>query len=197
MKRLIKARVISEQDTCRFIFQTPTNCGWLKLMEDSYSLNISVTKSLSSKLKKATRDAVLAPAKNRLIRELFHEDYKDQDVDHAEYFVDQEHIFPRMAREFSDHMLTGEYRRISGMVETTKTVIKTAMSSGTLALIDVEGILRHEDKQLRQFFSIFQQRKEEFLNLSISITCSLKLAEQARAFSWFHLTGRRPTNRFL
>lgn len=93
---------------------------------------------------------MLAPARNKLIRELFHEDYKDQDLDHAEYFLDQEHIFPCMAREFSDHMLTGERRRISGMVETTKTVIKTAMASGTLTLIDIEGILRHEDKQLRQ-----------------------------------------------
>lgn len=45
MKRLIKAGIITEQDTCRFIFQTPSNCGWLKLMEDPYSLNIPVTKS--------------------------------------------------------------------------------------------------------------------------------------------------------
>ncbi|UQM99529.1 RNA polymerase [denwin virus] len=189
VKRMINAKILEENILQKIMNQTPGDATFLDWASDPYSANLPNTQSITKTIKKVTARLVLSHAKNPILKGLFHNNYRDEDIQLAEFLMDRNIIMPRAAHEILDNSITGAREEISGMLDTTKGLIRTGLSRGGIQPRLVSKLSHYDYEQFRVFNNLMRNKiVSPFVNKEI---CSVELARFLRNHMWRHLTHGR------
>ncbi|AVM87362.1 L protein [Wenzhou pacific spadenose shark paramyxovirus] len=195
-KRYVEYRLMRRTVLLAFLNQTPSNCTWLQLATDPYALNIPVTRSISVLIERITQENILASSNNPMLKDIFHQDYQQEDEQYAEFLLNREVIYPRVANALLALLPTGERRALAAILETTKTIIRQSLQRGGIDPRTFHSLVNYESRQFTRFLDIVTSCNKQDGNQSWIIKtvdlCSLELAHFARRLSWVHLIGTRP-----
>ncbi|ARV85980.1 large polymerase protein [avian paramyxovirus 16] len=191
LKRLETAKLIPKQVIINILTRPPGNGDWASLCNDPYSFNFETVSSPNIVLKKHTQRVLFETCSNPLLSGVHTEDNEAEEKMLAEFLLNQESIHPRVAHAIMEASSVGRRKQIQGLVDTTNTVIKIALSRRPLGYKRLSRIINysrmHEELFKEEVFSA-ARRGSPLVN---SEMCSLALADYARQRSWSILTGGR------
>ncbi|UQM99520.1 RNA polymerase [melian virus] len=189
VKRMINSRILEENILQKIMNQTPGDATFLDWASDPYSANLPSTQSITKTIKNVTARLVLSHAKNPILKGLFHANYRDEDIQLAEFLMDRNIIMPRAAHEILDNSITGAREEISGMLDTTKGLIRTGLNKGGIQPRLVSKLSHYDYEQFRVFNNLMRNKiVSQFINKNI---CSVELARHLRNHMWRHLSQGR------
>ncbi|UOL48941.1 RNA polymerase [Jingmen Myotis davidii paramyxovirus 1] len=190
VKRLIKAKLLSENIIQKIMHQESGNCDFLDWASDPYSLNIQSSQSVTVMLKNITARTILTNSDNPMLKGLFHFDFDQEDRDLARYLLDRPIIMPRAAHEIMDNSLTGARQEIAGMLDTTKGLIRNSIRMGAIRPRLVDKLSLYDYNQFRSFNNLMKVKETD--DLITSDACSVHLALTLRKKMWARLAQGRP-----
>uniref|UniRef100_A0AB38ZKA8 RNA-directed RNA polymerase L n=3 Tax=unclassified Henipavirus TaxID=665602 RepID=A0AB38ZKA8_9MONO len=189
VKRMINAKILEENVLQKIMNQKPGDATFLDWASDPYSANLPNTQSITKTIKNVTARLVLSHAKNPILKGLFHSNYHDEDQQLALFLMDRNIIMPRAAHEILDNSITGAREEISGMLDTTKGLIRTGLSKGGIQPRLVSKLSHYDYEQFRVFNNLMRNKiVSPFINIKI---CSVELAKHLRNHMWRHLSHGR------
>ncbi|UBB42274.1 RNA polymerase [Wenzhou Apodemus agrarius henipavirus 1] len=189
LKRMISANILSERVLHQVMTQTPGDASFLDWASDPYSSNLPSAQSISKTIKNVTARLVLSNAKNPILKGLFHTSYHEEDRQLAIFLMDRSIIMPRAAHEILDNSITGAREEISGMLDTTKGLIRTGLSKGGIQPRLVSRLSHYDYEQFRVFNSLMRNPNvSAYIKPSI---CSVELARHLRSHMWRRLAQGR------
>nr|UNW59106.1 RNA-dependent RNA polymerase [avian paramyxovirus 1] len=191
VKRLEAVGLLGPNIMTNILTRPPGNGDWASLCNDPYSFNFETVASPNIVLKKHTQRVLFETCSNPLLSGVHTEDNEAEEKALAEYLLNQEVIHPRVAHAIMEASSVGRRKQIQGLVDTTNTVIKIALSRKPLGIKRLTRIINYSSMHAMLF------RDDVFLSnranhpLVSSDMCSLTLADYARNRSWSPLTGGR------
>uniref|UniRef100_A0AAU0QK81 RNA-directed RNA polymerase L n=1 Tax=Lechcodon virus TaxID=3095318 RepID=A0AAU0QK81_9MONO len=189
LKRMINVRLLSERVLHQVMTQQPGDASFLDWASDPYSANLPSSQSISKTIKNVTARLVLSHAKNPILKGLFHSDYHSEDQELATFLMDRSIIMPRASHEILDNSITGAREEISGMLDTTKGLIRTGLSKGGIQPRLVSKLSHYDYEQFRVFNNLMRNNS---VNPYVKVTiCSVELAKHLRAHMWRRLSQGR------
>lgn len=188
LKRMLEAGLFNQELAARIFHQRSGNGDWLQLALDPQSGNIQSTQSITTIIERVTAGSILMSARNPVLKGLFHKNYRQEDQEIAQLLLDNDHPNPRMAKSILDLMPTGERKRITGYVETTKTAIRSACRAGGLTHDLLQKLLYYDRDQ---FINLINVVLDESVIQTFPQVCSVTLARDFRTRNWYALLGGR------
>ncbi|UUV47207.1 polymerase [Langya virus] len=189
LKRMISSGLMTERVLHQIMTQAPGDATFLDWASDPYSANLPSSQSITKTIKNVTARLVLANAKNPILKGLFHTTYHDEDRCLAEFLMDRSIIMPRAAHEILDNSITGAREEISGMLDTTKGLIRTGLSKGGIQPRLVSKLSHYDYEQFRVFNNLMRNKNmSPYIKPTI---CSVELAKYLRAHMWRRLSQGR------
>ncbi|AVM87369.1 L protein [Wenling triplecross lizardfish paramyxovirus] len=190
LKRLIEFKLCDKNMLNKVFNQRHGQSTWLDWALDPYSANLPSTQSITSMLKNITARNVLKNSVNPLLAGIFHEDMDEEDAAVAQWLLDRDVIMPRTANEAIKDLPTGKRNALAGLVDTTKTVVRSALRKNQgdkRFLHDFQYYDYKQMKALTELLSVIEYRTAVYRE-----SCSLELSELLRKKTWFVLAEGRP-----
>nr|ADK25236.1 large polymerase protein [Avian metaavulavirus 2] len=199
IKWFIKSRLIAEHVLKNILLRDPGDGGWSTLCADPYALNIPYTQLPTTYLKKHTQRALLADSNNPLLAGVQLDSQYIEEEEFAQFLLDREAVMPRVAHTIMEASILGKRKNIQGLIDTTPTIIKTALMRQPISRRKCEKIVNYSINYLVECHDSiisarqFEPRKEVIWDSAmISVeTCSVTIAEFLRATSWSNILNGR------
>ncbi|UBB42379.1 RNA polymerase [Jingmen Miniopterus schreibersii paramyxovirus 2] len=189
LKRLIKAGLLNESILQKILHQKSGQSTYLDWASDPYSVNIPNSQNLTTMLKNITSRTILQNSENPMLKGLFHFDFEKEDHDLAQFLLDRPIIIPRAAHEIMDKSLTGARQEISGMLDSTKGLIRNSIRAGGVRPGLLTKITMYDYEQYRVFNDLMSVKEQD--PLITAEACSVKLAITLRKKMWRDLAQGR------
>nr|ANA52012.1 RNA-dependent RNA polymerase [avian paramyxovirus 1] len=191
VKRLEAVGLLSPSIMTNILTRPPGNGDWASLCNDPYSFNFETVASPNIVLKKHTQKVLFETCSNPLLSGVHTEDNEAEEKALAEFLLNQEVIHPRVAHAIMEASSVGRRKQIQGLVDTTNTVIKIALTRRPLGIKRLMRIINYSSMHAMLFRDdIFLSNRSNHPLVSSNM-CSLTLADYARNRSWSPLTGGR------
>ncbi|WFP52506.1 RNA-dependent RNA polymerase [Hippocampus erectus paramyxovirus 1] len=190
IKRMIRAGLLPKRILNTIMNQDPGDSDWLDWGSDPYSANLPESQSITTSIKNLTGRFVLRSARNPVLKGLFTDDTEQQDRDIARFLLDRDIILPRVASEILDSSIVGAREEIAAMVDTTKTLVRTALRVQEYSIKFITKLNYHDHRQYEIFLDLINNFGNE-IEIGIE-TCSVTLAIMLRARMWRKLAKHRP-----
>nr|AAX45387.1 polymerase [avian paramyxovirus 1]AAX45393.1 polymerase [avian paramyxovirus 1] len=191
IKRLEAVGLLSPSIMTNILTRPPGNGDWASLCNDPYSFNFETVASPNIVLKKHTQRVLFETCSNPLLSGVHTEDNEAEEKALAEFLLNQEVIHPRVAHAIMEASSIGRRKQIQGLVDTTNTVIKIALTRRPLGIKRLMRIVNYSSMHAMLFRDdVFSSNRSNHPLVSSNM-CSLTLADYARNRSWSPLTGGR------
>ncbi|ARO49358.2 polymerase protein [avian paramyxovirus 15] len=199
IKWYIKSNLLPRRVLKNLILREPGDGGWATLCADPYALNIQYTQLPTTYLKKHTQRTLLASASNPLLSGVQIPSQHIEEELLAQFLLDREAVMPRVAHVIMESSILGRRKQIQGLIDTTPTIIKTALMHHPVSRRKTEKIVNYSIDYLTACHDFiiaqieFPTSKEEMWenNFVDEDTCSVIIAEFLRAVSWRNLLNGR------
>nr|ANO39181.1 large polymerase protein [Avian metaavulavirus 2] len=199
IKWFIKSGLIAEHVLKNILLRDPGDGSWSTLCADPYALNIPYTQLPTTYLKKHTQRALLADSNNPLLAGVQLDSQYIEEEEFAQFLLDREAVMPRVAHTIMEASILGKRKNIQGLIDTTPTIIKTALMRQPISRRKCEKIINYSVNYLVECHDSiistrqFEPRKEVIWDSAmISVeTCSVTIAEFLRATSWSNILNGR------
>nr|UNW59118.1 RNA-dependent RNA polymerase [Avian metaavulavirus 2] len=199
LKWFIKSGLVADHILKNILLRDPGDGSWSTLCADPYALNIPYTQLPTTYLKKHTQRALLAESNNPLLAGVQLDSQYIEEEELAQFLLDREAVMPRVAHTIMEASILGKRKNIQGLIDTTPTIIKTALMRQPISRRKCEKIINYSINYLVECHDSiiavrrFEPRKEVIWDSAmISVeTCSVTIAEFLRATSWSNLLNGR------
>nr|BAW94627.1 large polymerase protein [Avian metaavulavirus 2]BAW94634.1 large polymerase protein [Avian metaavulavirus 2] len=199
LKWFIRSGLIPEFILKNILLRDPGDGGWSTLCADPYALNIPYTQLPTTYLKKHTQRALLSDSNNPLLAGVQLDNQYIEEEEFARFLLDRESVMPRVAHTIMESSILGKRKNIQGLIDTTPTIIKTALMRQPISRRKCDKIVNYSINYLTECHDsllscrTFEPRKEiiwESAMISVE-TCSVTIAEFLRATSWSNILNGR------
>ncbi|ADK12969.2 L [avian paramyxovirus 10] len=199
IKCYIMAGLLPRHILRNIMLREPSDGGWVTLCADPYALNIPYTQLPTTYLKKHTQRSLLAHSTNPLLLGVQIQTQHEEEEALAQFLLDRESVMPRVAHVVMESSILGKRKQIQGLIDTTPTIIKTALMSQPISRKRCDKILQYSinyisachDSVLSGECLTTEKRMIWDTSLLSEETCSVTLAEFLRASSWKNILGGR------
>ncbi|AFP87280.1 polymerase [Cedar virus] len=189
VKRMILGGVLPIGILHNIMLQEPGDATYLDWCSDPYSINLKQTQSITKVIKNITARVILRNSVNPLLKGLFHEGAYEEDTELATFILDRRVILPRVGHEILNNSITGAREEISGLLDTTKGLIRIGIAKGGLTQRTLSRISNYD---YEQFLNLMNMLKNKEQNSVISLSaCSVDFAIALRSRMWRKLAKGR------
>ncbi|ABB72059.1 large polymerase protein [Menangle virus] len=195
VKRYVLAKMLPKWVLKNLLSRSPGDGDWNTLASDPYALNINYLYPPTTFLKKHTQRVLIEGSVNPMLRGIFGDSNLLEENNLSRFLLDREVVMPRVAHIIMEQSVCGRKKQIQGYLDTTRTIIRYALSKQPLGFHKLNKILDYNTLFLSyNLDSILKPVVNTQIKLTTSLliqTCSIDLAKMVRRLSWSSLLGGR------
>ncbi|ADD39006.1 large polymerase protein [avian paramyxovirus 5] len=192
VKWLIKSGIIPRYVLRNIVFRKPGEGSWITLCMDPYALNLPYVQLPTTYLKRHTQRNLLANSSNPLLRGTRIENQYEEEEELARFLLNRESVMPRVAHVVFESTVAGRRRYLQGLIDTTQTIIKTALISYPISFKKCQKISEYTANYITDFNECVYAENAKIEDpiqawnrgLISDDTCSVTLADYTRSNSW-------------
>ncbi|AHH02041.1 RNA polymerase [Sosuga virus] len=196
LKRLIQHGVLPEWYLNNLFKRKPGDGNWTTLAADPYALNIDYIYPPTSFLKKHTQRVLMEHSTNPMLAGVFVESSYSEELDLAKFLLDRPMVMPRVAHIIVEQTSCGRRKQVQGYLDTTRTMIKHAITKQPPSFRKLEKIINYNKLYLGYNLEMIQKPvggRQKMIEIAhISDLCSIDISKILRRISWSSLLTGRP-----
>ncbi|AUJ87608.1 large polymerase protein [avian paramyxovirus 20] len=200
LKWYIKSQLLPEFVLKNVILREPGEGSWSTLCADPYSLNIPYIQLPTTYLKRHTQKSLLSNSSNPLLAGVQVQTQYQEEEALSQFLLDRDYVMPRVAHVVMETSILGKRKQIQGLIDTTPTIIKTALMTNPVSRKKCDKIIEyslcyltscHDEVLTNHSHSNHATSIWDNALLSVE-TCSLVLSDYLRTMSWSNILNGRP-----
>ncbi|AFX75110.1 polymerase [Achimota virus 1] len=195
LKRFINVGILPKWILSNLLSRDPGEGTWSTLSSDPYALNINYLYPPTTYLKKHTQRVLIEHSVNPMLYGIFTDDALQEENRLSQFLLDRPIVMPRVAHIIIEQTSCGRRRQIQGYLDTTRTIIRHALSRQPPGYKKVEKILEYNRLYLAYNQELIakpnKKRALRAKDEELLPVCSIDLSKLLRKLSWSSLLSGR------